>query len=211
MGRTAGAFSGIRWFSKCSRRRLVWRLKSGVRHQGRDCRLWSQYVSLCNKTGQWPTLFLTFPLLCGCHFITLHYSTLLGTFFLTLLCMCVCALWWQVVISLSRLLCGIRPQWLCGPYHDLLCVWELLSCHSLSVRTVVTPFSILWESSMTCAVRTLWFSFMLTRQLYLCVPLHYPILYFGAAALLYSMCALLYTTLSLAVAILYLYADVAIA
>jgi len=34
----------------------------------------------CNKTGQWPTLFLTFPLHCGSHFITLHYSTLLGTF-----------------------------------------------------------------------------------------------------------------------------------
>src|SRR5258706_1405823 len=45
-----------------------------------------------------------------------------------------CALWWQVVISLSRLLCGIQPLWLCGPYHDLLCVWGLKSCHSLSVR-----------------------------------------------------------------------------
>ena len=32
-----------------------------------------------------------------------------------------------------------------------------------------------------------------------------------AAAILYSMCALLYTTLFLAAAILYLYADVAIA
>ena len=33
------------------------------------------------------------------------------------------------------------------------------------------------------------------EQLYVCLTLHYPILYFGAAALLYSMCALLYTTL----------------
>jgi len=49
------------------------------------------------------------------------------------------------------------------------------------------------------------------EQLYVCLTLHYPILYFGAAALLYSMCALLYTTLFLAAAILYLYADVAIA
>src|SRR5258706_10782072 len=106
-----------------------------------------------------------------------------------------CALWWQVVISLSRLLCGIQPHWLCGPFHDLLCVWELLSCHSLSVRTVVTPFSILWESSMTCAVRTLCFSFMLTEQLYVRLTLHYPILYSTLCApystlpysLLYSM------------------------
>src|SRR5258706_9870565 len=177
----------------------------------------------CNKTGRWPALFLTLTLPCGGHyitlhystlpwgghFITLHYSTLLGTLFLTLLYMC--ALWWQVVISLSHLLCGIQPRWLCSPYHDLLCVWELLSCHSLSVRTVVTPFSILWESSMTCAVRTLCFSFMLTGQLYVCLTLHYPILYFLAAAILYSMCVLLYTTLFLAAAILYLYADVAIA
>src|SRR5258706_15078524 len=63
------------------------------------------------------------------------------------------------------------------------------------------------------------------EQLYVCLTLPYPILYFGAAALLYSMCALLYTTLFstllyedllyttlfLAAAILYLYADVAIA
>src|SRR5258706_9536110 len=148
----------------------------------------------CNKTGCWPALFLTFPL----HlWQSLHYFALLyitwGIFpYFTLH---VCALWWQVVISLSRLLCGIQPRWLCGPYHDLLCVWELLLCHSLSVRTVVTPFSILWESSMTCAVRTLCFSFMLTEQLYVCPTLHYPILYFVAAAILYSMCTLLYTTL----------------
>src|SRR5258706_3309014 len=130
--------------------------------------------------------------------ITLHYTTLhyFGTIFhyFTLLYITgdiilystlhMCALWWQVVISLSRLLCGIQPLWLCGPYHDLLCVWELLSCHSLSVRTVVTPFSIMWESSMTCAVRTLCFL---------------------AAALSNSMCALLYTTLfsTLAAAILF--------
>ena len=58
--------------------------------------------SLCNKTGRWPALFLTFPLPCGGHFITLHYSTLpwgglfitlhystlLGTLFFTLLYMC---------------------------------------------------------------------------------------------------------------------------
>ena len=148
------------------------------------------------------TLWRSFSLL----YITLHYWDVFLYFTLH-----VCALWWQVVISLSRLLCGIQPRWLCGPYHDLLCVWELLSCHSLSVRTVVMPFSILWESSMTCAVRTLCFSFMLTEQLYVCPTLHYPILYFLAAAMLYSMCALLYTTLFLAAAILYLYADVAIA
>src|SRR5258707_6014186 len=156
------------------------------------------------------------------HYFTLLYFTLGRSFhYFTLLYITgdiildftlhVCALWWQVVISLSRLLCGIQPRWLCGPYHDLLCVWELLSCHSLSVRTVVTPFSILWESSMTCAVRTLCFSFMLTEQLYVCLTLHYPILYFLAAAILYSICALLYTTLFLAAAILYLYTDVAIA
>src|SRR5258706_8015760 len=162
----------------------------------------------CNKTGRWPALFLTLTLPCGSHyttlhsstlpcgghFITLHYSTLLyftlgqSFHYFTLLyttgdiilysTLHVYALWWQVVISLSRLLCGIQPLWLCGPYHDLLCVWELKSCHSLSVRTVVTPFSILWESSMTCAVRTLCFSFMLIGQLYLCLTLHYPILYF---------------------------------
>src|SRR5258706_3464735 len=155
----------------------------------------------CNKTGRWPALFLTLSLTLwrSLHYITLlyitlgrsfitlhystllwgglsitfHYSTLLGTLFFTFT-LHVCALWWQVVISLSRLLCGIQPLWLCRPYHDLLCVLELLSCHSLSVRTVVTPFSILWESSMTCAVRTLCFL---------------------AAALSNSMCALLYTTL----------------
>ncbi len=32
--------------------------------------------------------FLPFPYICGSHYITLHYSTLLGTFFLTLLYMC---------------------------------------------------------------------------------------------------------------------------
>src|SRR5258706_3539270 len=141
--------------------------------------------------------FLPFPYICGGHYISLHYFTLLyitwGIFpYFTLH---VCALWWRVVISLSLLLCGIQPQWLCGPYHDLLCVWELLSCHSLSVSTVVTPFSILCESSITIAVRTLCFSFVLTEQLYVRLTLHYPILYFWAAALLYSMCALLYTTL----------------
>src|SRR5258706_2226658 len=148
-------------------------------------------VQDCNKTGQWPTLFLTFPLLCGGHFITLHYFTLLYITWdiFPYFTLHVCALWWQVVISLSRLLCGIQPRWLCRPYHDLLCVWELLLCHSLSVRTVVTPFSILWESSMTCAVCTLCFSFMLMEQLYVCLTLHYPILYFLAAAILYSMCA----------------------
>src|SRR5258706_14880658 len=163
----------------------------------------------CNKTGRWPALFLTLPLPCGGHYITLHYSSLpcggliitlhystlhWGGLFITLhdstllyftlhywgvflyITLHVCALWWQVVISLSRLLCGIQPRWLCGPYHDLLCVWELMLCHSLSVRTVVTPFSILWESSMTCAVRTLCFSFMLTDQLNVCPTLHYPIL-----------------------------------
>src|SRR5258706_10397904 len=117
------------------------------------------------------------------HYFTLLYTTGDIILYLTLH---MCALWWQVVISLSRLLCGIQPLWLCGPYHDLLCVWELLSCHSLSVRTVVTPFSILWQSSMTCAVRTLSFSFMLTEQLYVCLTLHYPILYFWAACLSYS-------------------------
>ena len=35
MGRTAGAFSGIKWFGKHSRRSPMWRLRSGVRHQGR--------------------------------------------------------------------------------------------------------------------------------------------------------------------------------
>ena len=134
--------------------------------------------------------YLSLTLWRSFHYFTLLYITgdIIPYFTLH-----VCALWWQVVISLSRLLCGIQPLWLCGPYHDLLCVWELLSCHSLSVRTVVTPFSILWESSMTCAVCTLCFSFMLTGQLYVCLTLHYPILYFLAAA------------------ILYLYADVAIA
>ncbi len=144
---------------------------------------------MCNKTGQWPALFLTFPftLWWSLHYSTLLYFTLWQSFhYFTLLYITwgifpyftlhVCALWWQVVISLSRLLCGIQPRWLCGPYHDPLCVWELLSCHSLSVRTVVTPFSILWESSMTCAIRTLCFSFMLTEQLYVCLTLHYPIL-----------------------------------
>src|SRR5258706_12732375 len=82
--------------------------------------------------------FLPFPCICGGHYITLHYFALLyitwGIFpYFTLH---VCALWWQVVISLSRLLCGIQPRWLCGPYHDLLLVWGLLSCHSLSVGTV---------------------------------------------------------------------------
>ena len=38
---------------------------------------------------------------------------------------------------------------------------------------------------MTCAVRTLSFSFMLTEQLYVRLTLHYPILYFLAAAILY--------------------------
>src|SRR5258706_13614519 len=130
----------------------------------------------CNKTGWWPALFLTFPLQLwwSFHYFTLLYITWDIILYFTLH---VCALWWQVVISLSRLLCCIQPRWLCGPYHDLLCVWELLSCHSLSVRTVVTPFSILWEASMTCAVRTLCFSFMLTEQLYVCLTLHYPILY----------------------------------
>src|SRR5258706_11010317 len=181
------------------------------------------YITLHYSTLPW-----------GGHYITLHYSTLhwggLSLLYSTLLyfgaiftllyitgdiilysTLHVWALWWQVVISLSRLLCGIQPRWLCGPYHDLVCVWELLLCHSLSVRTVVMPFSILWESSMTCAVRTLCFSFMLTGQLYVCLTLHYPILYFLAAAILYSMCALLYNTLFLAAAILYLYANVAIA
>src|SRR5258706_6797887 len=166
-------------------------------------------LTICNKTGRWPALFLTFPL----HlWQSLHYFTLLYIIgdIIPYFTLHVWALWWQVVISLSRLLCGIQPRWLCGPYHDLLCVWELLLCHSLSLRTVVMPFSILWESSMTCAVRTLCFSFMLTWQLYGCLTLHYPILCFLAAALNYSMCALLYTTLFLAAAILYLYADVAI-
>src|SRR5258706_10461199 len=103
------------------------------------------------------TLHYTTLLYLGVVF-SLHYTTLLylGAVFSLLyitgdiildFTLHMCALWWQVVISLSRLLCGIQPLWLCGPYHDLLCVWELLSCHSLSVRTVVTPFSILWESS----------------------------------------------------------------
>src|SRR5258706_6085716 len=133
--------------------------------------------------------YLSLTLWRSFHYFTLLYFTLGRSFhYFTLLYITgdiildftlhVCALWWQVVISLSRLLCGIQPLWLCGPYHDLLCVWELLSCHSLSVRTVVTPFSILWESSVTCAVRTLCFSFMLTEQLYVCLTLHYPILYF---------------------------------
>src|SRR5258706_12792964 len=82
--------------------------------------------------------FLPFPCICGGHYITLHYFALLyitwGIFLYFTLH--VCALWWQVVISLSRLLCGIQPRWLCGPYHDLLLVWGLLSCHSLSVGTV---------------------------------------------------------------------------
>src|SRR5258706_8550298 len=138
----------------------------------------------CNKTGWWPALFLTFPLHLwwSFHYFTLLYITWDIFPYFTLH---VCALWWQVVISLSHPLCCIRPRWLCGPYHDLLCVWELLSCHSLSVRTVVTPFSILWESSMTCAVCTLCFSFMLTGQLYVRLTLHYPILDFLAAAILY--------------------------
>jgi len=122
------------------------------------------------------TLWLSF------HYFTLLYFTWDIFPYFTLH---VCALWWQVVISLSHLLCGIQPWWLCGPYHDLLCVWELLLCHSLSVRTVVMPFSILWESSMTCAVRTLCFSFMLTGQLYVHLTLHYPILCFLAVAILY--------------------------
>src|SRR5258706_73257 len=110
----------------------------------------------------------------------------------------------------------MSPQWRLGSQAAVVKHWlKTMSCnktgHWHSVRTVVTPFSILWESSMTCAVRTLCFSFMLTEQLYVCLTLHYPILYFWAAALLYSMCALLYTTLFLAAAILYLYADVAIA
>ena len=122
------------------------------------------------------TLWLSF------HYFTLLYITWDIFPYFTLH---MCALWWQVVISLSHLLCGIQPRWLCRPYHDLLCVWELLSCHSLSVRTVVTPFSILWESSMTCAVCTLCFSFMLMEQLYGRLTLHYPVLYFLAAAILY--------------------------
>src|SRR5258706_12411276 len=39
----------------------------------------------CNKTGRWPALFLTLPLPCGGHYITLHYSTLpCGGHFITL-------------------------------------------------------------------------------------------------------------------------------
>src|SRR5258706_12398377 len=148
------------------------------RHVGR-LRLVMDDIGDVIKLASGLLFYLPLPYICGSHYITLHYSTLLyitwGIFpYITLH---VCALWWQVVISLSRLLCGIQPRWLCGPYHYLLCVWELLSCHFLSVRTVVTPFSILWESSMTCAVRTLCFSFMLTEQLYVCLTLHYPILY----------------------------------
>ncbi len=144
------------------------------------------------------TLWLSF------HYFTLLYITWDIFPYFTLH---VCALWWQVVIPLSHLLCGIQPRWLCGPYHDLLCVWELLLCHSLSVRTVVTPFSILWESSMTCAVRTLCFSFMpystLPYSLLLGCGHTLPVVLY--------VHSLLYMTLFLTVVILYLYANVAIA
>src|SRR5258706_7639752 len=119
--------------------------------------LWcAKKLSHVTKLAGGLLFFLPFPYLVVV--ISLLYTTLLylgavfSLLYITLHCwgvflyftLHVCALWWQVVISLSRLLCGIQPRWLCGPYHDLLCVWELMSCHSLSVRTVVTPFSILW-------------------------------------------------------------------
>src|SRR5258706_5314005 len=134
----------------------------------------SHYITLHYSTLHWGSLSLLYSTLlyfgAVFHYFTLLYSILGRSFhYFTLLYITgdiihystlhVCALWWQVVISLSRLLCGIQPLWLCGPYHDLLCVWELLSCHSLSVRTVVTPFSILWWASMKYSVRTLCFSF----------------------------------------------------
>src|SRR5258706_4536149 len=89
--------------------------------------------------------FLPFPLPCGGHyitlhystlpwgghFITLHYSTLLGTLFLTLLYMC--ALWWQVVISLSDPPFCIQAQWLCSAYYMLSCFWGQFSFPFLSL------------------------------------------------------------------------------
>src|SRR5258706_16327817 len=117
-----------------------------------DCRM----PIPCNKIGRWPALFLTLTLPCGSHYTTLHYSTLLwGGHFITLhystllystlgrsfhyftllytigdivlyFTLNVCALWWQVVIFLSRLLFGIQPLWFCGPSHELFCVCELL-------------------------------------------------------------------------------------
>jgi len=90
-------------------------------------------------------------------------------------------------------------------WHPASVAVQTLSWPSLCVGTVVTPFSILWESSMTCAVHTLCFSFMLMEQLYVCLTLHYPIL--GCShALLYVCLTLHYPILYfLAVAILYLW------
>jgi len=103
------------------------------------------------KTGWWPTLFLTFLLLCGSHFITLHYSTLLGTFFLTLLY--ICALyggrWWSlchtslVASSLGGCADLIMTFSVCGNCCcAILFLWELLSHHSLSCGSL--PWHVLY-------------------------------------------------------------------
>src|SRR5258706_9291073 len=103
------------------------------------------------------------------------------------------------------------PPW----WHPASVAVRSLSCPSLCVGTVVMPFSfrencchaILYPvgvfHDMCCTHSVL---LLYADRATLCAP--YSTLPYS---LLYSMCALLYTTLFLAAAILYLYADVAIA
>src|SRR5258706_22362 len=111
----------------------------------------------CNKTGRWPALFLTLSLtlwrslhyitllyitlgrafitllystlFLGGLFITLHFSSLLGTLFFTLLFMCAlyCGRWWSLFYAsflVSSLCCFLvsisTPMWrlpdMCIPY-----------------------------------------------------------------------------------------------
>ncbi len=142
----------------------------------------------CNKAGWWPTLFLTFPLLCGCHFITLHYSTLLGTYG---------GRWWSlchtsfVASSLGGCVDLIMTFSVCGNCcHAILFLWELLSHHSLSCGSL--PWHVLyalcasplcWQSNSMCALlySTLFFTSWLwpyTTCGSMCwfLTLHYPIL-----------------------------------
>src|SRR5258706_10175313 len=157
----------------------------------------------CNKTGQWPTLFLTFPLLCGDHFITLHYSTLLGTFFLTLLYMCAlyggrwCSLCHASFVASSLSGCAdlIMTFSVCGNcchailypvgvFHDMCCMHSVLLLYA-DRATLCVPYSTLPYSLLLGCGHTL--------PVVLCVD------------------SLLYTTLFLTAVILYLYANVAIA
>src|SRR5258706_15016896 len=61
----------------------------------------------CNKTGRWPALFLTLSLTLwrSLHYFSLLYITWGIIFYFSLH---LCALWWQVVISLSRLPFGYQ-------------------------------------------------------------------------------------------------------